>query len=212
MFDLSGGAPCLDLANTVENRLGTREKDLISGYPDLIAWARQAELIDERAGAGLEEEARRHPRRGARVLAEAIGLREALFRLFSAVAAGRNPPPEDLAILNRALGRALAHLEVAPGREGMEWSWRQDGVALDRMLWPVARSAAEILTGDDRERVRECASETCRWLFVDRSRNRTRRWCDMQICGNRHKVRRHYARQRRKSSTPINSGMLSSSS
>lgn len=197
MFDLSGGAPCLDFPNTLENRSGERERELLSGYPELVAWARQSGLIDEQDGAALLGEARRRPRLAARVQAKAIELREALFRLFSEVAAGRPPATEDLATLNRSLGRALAHLQVGPGREGMEWSWRMDPADLDRVLWPVARSAAEILTGRERGRVRECASESCRWLFLDRSRNRSRRWCDMQVCGNRQKARRHYARKKR---------------
>jgi predicted RNA-binding Zn ribbon-like protein len=90
-------------------------------------------------------------------------------------------------------------VEVGAGGERWRWRWAGDAEsepALDRVLWPVARSAAELLTSDDLAAVRECAAPDCRWLFLDRSRNRSRRWCAMATCGNRSKARRHYRRGR----------------
>ena len=75
------------------------------------------------------------------------------------------------------------------------WTWDCNEEALDGVLWPVVRSAAELLTSEEAKLVRECASDTCTWLFVDRSRTHRRKWCDMAVCGNRAKARRHYQRR-----------------
>ncbi|MBI4413448.1 MAG: CGNR zinc finger domain-containing protein, partial [candidate division NC10 bacterium] len=82
------------------------------------------------------------------------------------------------------------------------WRWTGDGQRLDRMLWAVTRSAADLLTSGELAAVRECEAETCAWLFMDRSRNRSRRWCDMKACGNRAKARRHYERKKAGHGTP----------
>ena len=199
-FDLGGGAPCLDLANTVSGRGRGAPVDRLAGYPDLIAWGVQGGLVDGETAAGLGRAAARRPAAAAAALGRARALREALFRLFAAAAAGRRPAPGDLAALNRALTAALPRLRLEDGGGApYRWRWQGDGAAepaLDRVLWPVARSAAELLTSGDLAAVRECAAPDCRWLFLDRSRNRSRRWCAMATCGNRSKARRHYRRGR----------------
>lgn len=188
---------CLDFANTVG---GTREQpdEHLHGYADLVAWSWSAGVIGAEAADGLLAAADRDPAGARAAFVRAVDLREALYRIFSAVAAGGAAPPADLATLNDELAPALARLQVAPVADGFAWAWRDDGddPPLDRPLWPLARAAAHLLIGDRRDRVRECASPTCAWLFVDQSRNRSRRWCDMTDCGNRAKARRHYERQR----------------
>ena len=195
VFDLSGGAPCLDFVNTLSGRGRELPTERLNGYADLVAWSRQSGLVEKRRAAGLVQRAAAHPRQAARTLAAAVELREALFRLFSAVAAGLRLPPADLAALNRWLAKSLGRLRLAATGDGIEWGWADEPEALDAPLWRVARSAADLLTGEDRTDLRECADGGCRWLFLDRSRNHSRRWCDMKACGNRAKVRRHYRRQ-----------------
>jgi predicted RNA-binding Zn ribbon-like protein len=85
---------------------------------------------------------------------------------------------------------------VVPRAGGFEWKWAGDEDALDRMVWPVARSAADVLVSDEGSRVRRCAGESCHWFFLDSGRNRSRRWCDMRDCGNRAKARRLNARKK----------------
>jgi predicted RNA-binding Zn ribbon-like protein len=91
----------------------------------------------------------------------------------------------------------MRQLEIRKEEAGFGWAWGGPAQALDRPLWPIARSAAELLTSDDLGCIRECASETCSWLFMDCSRNQRRRWCDMSTCGNRAKARRHYRRRQK---------------
>ena len=128
-------------------------------------------------------------------LSRAIALREALYRLFSQAGSRRRPAREDLGVLQAEVTGALAHFRVAWSPAGFGWEWDQARPGLDRVLWPVAWSAAELLVQGPLERIRECpGQDTCGWLFLDVSKNASRRWCDMRVCGNRAKARRHYER------------------
>src|SRR5262249_35815517 len=131
---------------------------------------------------------------------EAIELREALYRLFTARANRPEPSAADRSVLNAALARSLARqqLEYHDGHFSLH-AVRTEG-DLDCMLWPIAKSAAEILTSaEELGRVRVCEAtvlDSCAWLFLDETRNRARRWCSMKDCGNRAKARRFYQRHR----------------
>lgn len=195
-FELTAGAICLDFCNTVERRDLPGETDLLAGYGSLVDWAGQAGLLTDAEAGALRRTATAHPRRAARVLRRAVELREAIFRLFTAAAGCSDPDPADLERFNGSVRRAAGHLEIRGTPEGPRWGWRLEADDLERVLWPVAWSAAELLTSDDLERVRECDASTCRWVFLDCSRNRSRRWCDMKVCGNRSKARRHYRKCR----------------
>jgi len=194
-FELTGGSPCLDFANTLGDRPRCCEEHL-AGYGDLLSWARQANVLSSAELEELGNTARQHPRRARRTFEDALALREALYRIFGRLARSEVPTSEDIVVLNAALQTALPHLQIEDRSEGFDWTWARPGEALDSPLWPVARSAADLLTSDEAIAIRECASETCSWLFVDRSRTRRRRWCDMSTCGNRAKARRHYERQK----------------
>jgi predicted RNA-binding Zn ribbon-like protein len=198
-FQFVAGALCLDFANTVGGRVSAEREDHLRDYAELVEWARQARIVTESHARHLRLEAEQHPQLARRTFADAISLREAISRTFSALADGPRPDTADLEHINAALPRALAHLEVAETEGGFEWRWRHDADALDCMLWPVARSAAELLLGEPAH-VGTCEMDTCGWQFVDSSRNHSRRWCTMGDCGNRAKARRFY--KKRKSSDP----------
>lgn len=162
-----------------------------------MEWARQSGALGAGEADELVSAVAEDPRQGEAGFARAIAFREALYRLFSTLARGEaRLGADDLELLNSVLREALAHLEVDATPEGFDWTWRSGDLDSDRILWPVARSAAELLTSDEVPQLRECASETCGWLFVDRSRTRRRKWCDMSTCGNRAKARRYYRRRK----------------
>ena len=194
-FDLSGGRPCLDFANTLEDRLG-EVRDRLTTFEDLVSWGGEAGLLVEGMNAELRKEAAEHPREAEGVLSAAKDLREALYAIFSSVATGEAPEGEAVALLNDALPEAMGAFRLAPARPGLEWEWALSGAGLHGILAPLVKDAAELLTSPEVGRIRECESETCAWLFLDQSRNRSRRWCDMNTCGNRAKARRHYERSR----------------
>lgn len=196
-FEFSAGWLCLDFTNTVQARPTSERVDLIGSYDDLLRWARQATVLTPGETAELVRAAGEHPRRAADALAQALSLREALYGTFSAQAAGLPGPAADLLTVNRAIGGAMSQAGLAPSaRGGFEWSWPHTRPGLDRVTWWVARSAAELLTSASLSSVRECAGYDCGWLFLDGTKNRSRRWCDMATCGNRAKGRRHYERRK----------------
>ena len=130
------------------------------------------------------------------MLGRARALRESIYELFSTIAAGERPPDAALETFNAFVPAALSRLRIA--RDGKGCSWRPlPGEDLEEVLHPVVRAGADLLTSPDAARVRECRSDTCAWLFLDRSKNGTRCWCDMKVCGNRAKARRHYDRGKR---------------
>lgn len=195
-FELSGGTLCLDFANTWGDRRRP-EADRLGSYAALLAFATQAGLLARRQAAALAAGARRDPAAAASALDAARRLREALYGLFAAQARGRRVASADLEAVNCVLHEALPHLRVTRRSGGYSWGWDEDGEgSLASPLRPIARSAAELLTSAELGRVRECDGATCTWLFLDWSRNRSRRWCSMESCGNRAKARRHYHRQK----------------
>ena len=188
---LLGGRPCLDFANTVDPRHGQDRRELLTSYTDLLSFSRAATGMSDDQAARLARAARGREQEAARVLDRAIRLREAIYRLFS----GPGAAAADLATLNDELGRAMTNARVVRAGPSFSWIW-PDTDDLARPLWPVARSAAKLLTSPELERVGECLGGNCGWLFLDTSRNQRRTWCSMQGCGNRAKARRHYARRR----------------
>src|SRR6185312_1971459 len=195
-FDLSAGQLSLDFVNTLDDRASASPQEYLNSYDDLLAWNQQAQTLMEAEARRLREQAEKHPVKASDVLQRAIVLREALFRIFSAIAQGTSPEDEDLNILNSALSEAMCHIRIVPQTAGFQWDWMAGPENLDRVLWPVVRSAADLLTSDELSETRICASENCDWLFLDTSKNHSRRWCNMKTCGNRAKARRHYERKR----------------
>ncbi len=196
-FELNAGRLCLDFTNTVRARPLSDKIELINDYNALLSWARQATILTPGEAAALAEMAREQPRAAADALTQARSLREALYAVFSALAAGLPAPTADLHTINRAIGKAMTRAGLSPSaRGGFEWSWPDAPLGTDRVAWWVARSAAELLTSRDLTGVRECAGYDCGRLFMDGTKNRSRRWCDMASCGNRAKGRRHYERRK----------------
>ena len=192
-YSFVGGNLSIDFTNTVNSRWSGEVRDKFSGYPDLVAWSRQAGVIQEAEALRLLKEAERKPNAAKEALTEAIELREVIYRVFEAVALERTPAGADVEVFNRKLAEAMTHARIEPLQDGFAWRW-EESHALDRMLWPIARSAADLLTSRELGRVKTCGSDDCGWLFLDTSRNGSRRWCDMSDCGNRAKARRHYHR------------------
>ena len=200
-YEFSGGRLCLDFVNTVSGDRSGGPTERMGTYADLVGWARQAEVVDDAAARRLLAEARRRPGEAEATARAAIALREALYRIFTAVAGGGEAPADDLARLSGVLARALSHRRLVRGGPACcALAWTDPPDALDAPVWRVAASAAELLTSaSDLARVRVCGlhdTHECSWLFIDATRARTRRWCSMKDCGNKAKARRHYERVR----------------
>jgi predicted RNA-binding Zn ribbon-like protein len=193
---LAGGALCLDFTNTASGRGTEHHLEHLHRFDHLLAWARHAGAIDEEALRAFMAAAERSPAAAGRAVRAARRLRESLYVVFHAVVHGTTPPPDDLAALNRALKPAHGAAVLAPAGRGLAWRWPDGAAKPERLIWPVLRSAAELLTGSGLERIKVCPGHGCGWLFLDRTRNGRRRWCEMEVCGSRAKMRRYHRRRR----------------
>jgi predicted RNA-binding Zn ribbon-like protein len=198
---LVGGRPCLDFINTVDWHASAHPIEYLTSYTELVVWSRHAQLLTEVESQQLLTRAARCPTDASTTLATAIALREALYRTFLATLAGESPTPDDLALFNAARAQALAHSEIATADKGFAWHWKANEEDLGWMLWPITLSAADVLLSPDLQQMKECPGTGCGWLFLDTSKNHTRRWCTMEGCGNRAKARSHYQRKRQSTQT-----------
>jgi predicted RNA-binding Zn ribbon-like protein len=185
-FGFIAGDPALDFVNTVDWTDAGQVDERLTDYDALVRWSVEAGVLAQSAGDRLRRTAEARPRQGRAALAEAIRTREILHEVFNAVAAGRRPGTA-LRELNTLVGEAMGRLTLS---DTLHWEWRGSGDRLDAMLWPVIRSAAELLASSEVGQIRVCGGPSCGWMFVDRSRNGLRRWCQMRTCGTREKTRR----------------------
>ncbi len=188
---------CLEFTRTVGWAERDRSDDELTSYEALVGWAHKQATLGTAESRRLRRRAAAETRAAARVFRQAIDLRGLLYRIFSAVGTGSAPAKADLHALNALLPDANRRLRLVRRGRGFIWDWQDDPEpALDRVLWPIIRSAAQLLIADELSRLKLCDADDCGWLFVDGSRNRSRRWCDMSDCGNRAKARRYRERQR----------------
>ncbi len=191
-----GGRLCLDFVNTVGWRFTTRPNEWLRSYSDLVNWSLQTGVLDRAQANELLRLARGTEEEAASTLARARKLREALYLLLDRWRRGRSEAEGELRLLNQELGRAPERLRLRWQKSGFVWEEKLSPVCLERVIWPIAWSASELLTTGVPQRLKLCAGEGCGWFYLDESRNRSRRWCSMSDCGNREKARRHYARSK----------------
>jgi predicted RNA-binding Zn ribbon-like protein len=185
---------CLSYVNTLCWRGVALPVESLHDLAGLLGWLEVSACLDGAAARGCRRWAASQPERAALIFTEAIALREALYRMFAALAAGKSAGRRDRALLQRALAAAPPRRLLVAAAGGYAWRIARPQPSVAHLLGPVLWSAADLLVAGDRQRLRQCANDKCRWLFLDRSRNATRRWCDMAACGNRAKAHRHYLR------------------
>ncbi|MDB6106819.1 MAG: hypothetical protein JWO52_6818 [Gammaproteobacteria bacterium] len=198
-FHLCAGHPVLDLVNTLDNRFrADGPTELLPDYEALLRFMEQSGLL---GGVQVRALTRRTGTDEAeRVSDSARELREAAASvLYAAAEGGAPPPPADFRRLARYLQNARQRQELVwtPSGTGSKfaWEWGTSQSEGDLPVWILSLQTSALLTSDAMNSLRACGSETCRWLFLDTSKNHTRRWCDMKICGNRMKARRFQARR-----------------
>lgn len=190
-----GGHVSLDYVNTVAWRLGQEVREDLCTYSDWIRWARHVGLLAPAEVQNAMRWAGRHPAQADAMLARVVRLREATYRVLRAHVDPSRLPERDRALINEALGEAYATMQLRPHGSGfvLECEHRDDST---HALWRVIRSTADLLISPELRLLRVCAGRDCGWFFLDRSRNRGRRWCMMRDCGNREKARRYYRRHK----------------
>jgi predicted RNA-binding Zn ribbon-like protein len=194
-FQLEGGILCLDFVNTLDDRPSDAPKELLNSYADLLHFGEDTGILKPSEADALMERSQASPKEAVRVLGSAIELREAMYAIFWALVKRQSVPEKAMAQFNGYVQDAGRHSRLVESKRRFEWQFEETS-SFDAILWPIARSAADLLASEQRVFVRACSSKTCRWLFLDSSKNHRRRWCSMKLCGNRTKVRRFYARQK----------------
>jgi len=189
---LIGGMLCLDFANTLYGHSESIHEYLFD-YRDLVLWSGHAGILPLARVKTYLEEGRQAQAESEKVFNQAIQLRETIYRIFASLANAGIPDENDLLNFQSTWLEHQSHARLESTETGFVLGW-DSGESLDSMLWPITQSAVAILTSDDLKRVKQC--NRCDWLFLDRSRNNSRRWCSMSACGNRVKMSRRYERQK----------------
>jgi predicted RNA-binding Zn ribbon-like protein len=197
-FSLCGGHPALDLVNTLDNRFRDSDPlELLRDYTALLRFTEQSGLASAAQVGVLRR--RVGKLEAEQALNAARELREAAASSLYASVEGFTFPPPDVRLLERYFQTARTHQELVwtPTSDARKfvWEWGSSQAEADLPVWMLSLEACALLTSDKMSRLRSCQSGTCRWLFLDTSKNHTRRWCDMKICGNRMKARRFQARR-----------------
>ena len=190
-----GGHVALDFVNTVG---GLRDKDpdheALESYEDLLVWSRRVGSLSAPQVRALRAAAAGDPSGSERALAQALSRRALIYDIFRPLADGKRPAPTLLERLRDFELEALQHARLAPDEQGLRWTWPRAPGSLEAPLWPLTHAAIDLLTEGPLERLKVCAN--CRWLFLDESRNRSRRWCSMEECGTAVKKERFTERRR----------------
>ncbi len=188
-----GGAVCLDFVNTTGARASDQPRERLGRYADLLVFYRRVKLLSTSETSSLKRQAECDPKMASSVLEQVVRVREVLYRLLCAVATGAKPARADFDQFNAELSLALGHRRFVWARGKPSWSWAYDPSVLERRLGPILHSAAVLLESSERTRLRKCGD--CDWLFLDTTRNHSRRWCKKD-CGDRVKARRYYHRHK----------------
>jgi predicted RNA-binding Zn ribbon-like protein len=200
-LDLKSGHTALEFTNTVNDHASENPGETLFKYEDLLFWAKRVGLLREEQVQILARKAAIQPDKTAAVFAKSLELREAIYRIFVAQTKGKSPAEADLAKLNLVLASLTSRAQVVYHDGRYEWRWNFDENALEVPLWIIALSAVDLMTSENLKWVGQCADEDgCGWLFVDTSKNHSRRWCDINDCGNRAKQRRYQKRAQRERS------------
>jgi predicted RNA-binding Zn ribbon-like protein len=193
-LELVGGVLCLDFVNTINSRVNP-EHDYLRGYSDVVGWASKVGLLAPVQASHLEKRAKQNTQKTKNALHMARTLRELLYRLFSNVAKGSEPDKKDTETFIAVYGKSISHAQLTKDDNHYIAKWNVVET-FDTVLWPIIHSAGELLLSDKLGQVKECSG--CGWLFLDTSKNQSRRWCSMNTCGARDKMRRYHKRQRTK--------------
>jgi predicted RNA-binding Zn ribbon-like protein len=198
-FDLVAGALCLNFINTLDDRFSSQPKELLTSYLDLARFGEDTGILSDLQVDRLMTKSMQYKEDAQGALESAIEMREAMYKVFWALVQKQPVPRGPLMILNGYAQEAARHMSVVPHDGHFEWQFDSERNDFKAPLWPIARSAAELLASNRVQFVRACASKTCEWLFLDESKNHRRRWCDMTKCGNRAKAKSFYTRKKKAS-------------
>ncbi len=192
---LIAGDAALNFANTLNGHDRSSGHEYLHDFADLALWCRHSGILTGAETRQLLVQAARHPLRAVDLYRRTLALREVIFRIFRSIAVGSHPSGGDLARLNASWREAQKHAQITGRTKRFSIRWAEEA-DMERIPRALSAAAVNTLVSEKTERIKTCSGDGCDWLFIDSSRNHLRRWCSMDECGNRAKMRR---RQRRKS-------------
>ena len=195
-LDLIADDLALNFANTESGRGFPSHQNHLREAGHVADWLRHAKALRAEEANWLRQQVSERADLAADLLTQAIGLREAIHDIGAAIGRRARPPETALASLAALHARFVARAALAPGVISCRWRWSVRASPIEAALGPIALAAVRLFTEGDLHRIRECGGHACGWLFYDRSKNNRRRWCEMEVCGNRAKQRRLAARRR----------------
>ena len=197
VLPLIGSELAFDFANTSSGRGGPRHIDHLRTPEDLVMWARHAKMLTPRDGSAIAKRLAADRALGARLLDRAFALREVIYAIGIACARGTRPRGRHVDALAQVHAAAILKARLSPSEANFAWVWRPEDGVIEAILGPIALSALTMLAQTDLTRIKQCGGEHCGWLFFDTTKNKRRRWCEMEVCGNRAKQKAHRARAQR---------------
>ena len=195
-LDLIADDLALNFANTESGRGFPSHQNHFRDAGNVVEWLRHAKALPVEEADWMRERMAENAHLAADLLAQAVTLREAIHDIGAAIGHGAKPPEAALASLSALHARCVAEAELAPGVASCRWQWSLRASPVEAALGPIALASVRLFTEGDFHRIRECGGHACGWLFYDRSKNNRRRWCEMEVCGNRAKQKRLAARRR----------------
>ena len=195
-LDLIADDLALNFANTESGRGFPSHQNHFRDAENVVEWLRHAEALPVEEANSLQKRVAERADLAADLLGQAVALREAIHDVGAALGHRAKPPEAALASLSALHARCVAKAELTPGVASCRWVWSVRASPVEAALGPIALAAIRLFTEGDFHRIRECGGHACGWLFYDRSKNNRRRWCEMEVCGNRAKQRRLAARRR----------------
>ena len=193
-LELIGGALCFDFANTINSRRNP-EHDYLLTYSDLLEWAGKVEILSPAQVRSLKQRATQDAKKAENALENGRSAREIIYRVFSSITGKSRPQESDLSSISSLYKEAIANGHFVKTDSHYEIDWKTDA-EFEALLWPIVASAEKLLVSNELKQVKECPG--CGWLFLDISKNQSRRWCSMNTCGARDKMRRYHRRLKRK--------------
>lgn len=196
-FLFVGNHPCLDLINTQLIVKG-EQRDLLESFDDLSSWLKQAKLLTEPRPKFAREPLNNEE--AAFLLERAKTLRTTLRLMAERVATGKAVPDSAIDTTNQFLAQRTGYTELVRTKDGVRRQFHSLATRQIEVLAPLVESASDLLSSGHLYLIKKCANHACILYFLDTTKNHTRNWCSMQMCGNRMKVAAHYRRSRGKAS------------
>ena len=197
-LSLVAGKLALDFTNTESGRGGEEHLDHLQTAGDLLVWAVHAKIIDKKDAALARQIIKDQNKLARHLIARGRFLRETIYRINSSIVAGKPPAKKLLNSLTACHAEMLATATLTPHGNNYEWVWHPKAELAAAILGPITFSALNLLLDADFSRIKQCHGNHCGWLFYDTTKNKSRQWCDMSVCGNRAKASALRARIRHK--------------